>query len=159
MGCFGVRPRTRNSQPRWLFPSAKSHEQRRGFFRSAEAPRPSPLHKCGGSHQWGTHRTLSLENVFEDVKRGLFGLAIQNKTDCARGISGQGNLAEAYHPVSKVREDWNEHGELVVHFPLGDFGAQFELTAVGRLHFILEFIARDLSIVDPLLKKPIEAAV
>src|ERR1700722_16176414 len=119
----------------------------------------NPFKSCNASNTASLRVCLALWEVFVGVWGDFFGLAVHDEVHGARGISGYGELAQTHHSVSKIAEDRDEHGEMVVHSALRDFRVDFSLAAFGGLQLIFKIVMGDLGAIDPLVKKPIEMAI
>src|ERR1700677_1525121 len=121
--------------------------------------RPSGEYRISLAYPRGGRLALALQDILVCVNGHFFGLAVQNKIHSSSGISSNPDLTEAYHTVSKIGEDGDEHGEMVAHLALRELGMDLHFSTVGGLQFILESITRHFGAINPLIKKPIEAPV
>jgi hypothetical protein len=102
---------------------------------------------------------LTFEDVFVSIQGDLFWLLWQEDIDAAGRVARDADLAETDRAATEVGEYGNGHGEVLVDFALGYGHVKLHFASFPRRRLIFEVIARHLSSVDPLVEKPVEAAI
>src|SRR5580693_8850104 len=101
----------------------------------------------------------SFQNFFVSIQRHFFRLTRQQDVYAPGSIAADWDLAETNHAFAEVDEYGNYHGKMLIDLALREGHVQLHFAAVRRSELIIEVVSGDLRAVDPLVEKPVQAAI